>query len=499
MAQFDDVVDASADAAERDRYARSAEQFARRCFEEAGVSPADAPLYATRQAVEDLEVFRRWHGVQQLALYGESYGTQFQQAYAAAHPGRVRSLVLDGVVDPRTPIHVFVAESARAYSDVLAGTLQGCDAEPVCADDAAGSSLDGYDRLAAELTGQPRSYDYPLPGGRTEERELTIEELEAAAATSMSTPVDRLRLQRALNAAVEGDELPLARLAAAAAGADPNTGEVLPDPSFSSALFWAVECQDFPFLPPGRSPRDELDVWLDGAAGMGVADLRLDDVYYGDLPCLFWPRSDATEPAPPPPADPPYPVLLLSADTDPNTPLANAVRVHERDPDSALVVVRGGPHVTLGWGYACVDEAVTGLLASDRLPDRPDTSCTGDAGAYEPLPPNTAAGYQDPYDTAYLVLTELLGPSFDTWSATEPLTLGCPEGGTAEYALDMGGTVQVELDGCAWTPEVPVDGTVTVGDSGYGDATLAVQLPFAELEMSADGAVEGTFRGEPVD
>jgi pimeloyl-ACP methyl ester carboxylesterase len=119
---FADAVDVSADERERSRYARAADRFARTCFAEAGVPRTDAPLFATRQAVEDLEVFRRWYGAEQLTLYGESYGTQYQQAYAAAHPDRVAAMVLDGVVDPQTPIRSFAAESARAYSDVLART-----------------------------------------------------------------------------------------------------------------------------------------------------------------------------------------------------------------------------------------------------------------------------------------------------------------------------------------------------------------------------------------
>ncbi|MCA0145780.1 alpha/beta fold hydrolase [Blastococcus sp. LR1] len=495
---FDAVVDASADDDERDRFARRAEEFAAECFEEAGFSPAEAPLFATRQAAEDLEIFREWYGADRLTLYGESYGTQFQQAYAAAHPDRVQSLILDGVVDPQTPIRAFAAESARAYSDVLERTLSACDADPVCADDAPGSSAAAYDELADELAEEPRSYDYPLADGGSEERELTIEELEGAAAASMSAPHQRLRFARTVNAAVEGDPLPLALLAAAGAGADPTTGEVVADPSFSPALYLAVECQDFPFVPEGSTPRDELAVWLDEAAAAGVEDLRLPDVYYGDLPCLFWPRGDAPAPAPPAPVDPAYPVLLLTADTDPNTPAANALRVHGRDPDSALVVLPGGPHVLLGWGYACVDRTVLRLLDSGRLPPRPVTTCTGAAGAaYEPLAPETADGYEDPYATASLIMTEVLGPTFESWSAQRPLTLGCPEGGSVEYTIGFSGTVAVELDGCAWTPEVPVDGTIEVTDGGFGDATATLHLPFAMLELE-DGEVDGLFRGKPI-
>jgi pimeloyl-ACP methyl ester carboxylesterase len=501
LAAFDDTIDASARARERDDYARAAERFAADCFTEADVPLSDAPLFGTAQAAEDLEVFRRWYGAEQLILYGESYGTQLQQTYAAAHPDRVRALLLDGVVDLHTPLRAFAAESARAYSDVLAATLAGCDAEPVCAGDAPGASPAAYDDLAAELADRPRRYDYPLPNGGSEERELTLAELEGAAMSSMSSPATRAQLQRALNAAARGDEVPLARLAAAGAGADPNSGETAVNPAFSDALFFAVECQDYPTVPEGSSGRAELDRWLDDGAAAGMDGLRLDDVYYGDLPCLFWPGADEPPPAPPAIADPPYPLLLLTADTDPNTPAANAERVLGRAPtDAALVVLSGGPHVLYGWGYECVDRAVTRLVTAGRLPSRQVTTCTGMFGDdYSPLPPERARDYDDARATVELLLAELLGPTFEAWPGVAPLELGCPEGGTAEYEMDLGGVVEVALDGCAWTPDVPVDGTVEVSDGGYGDASMQVTLPFAELELADDGTIRGTFRGEDLD
>ena len=56
----------------------------------------------------------------------------------------------------------------------------------------------------------------------------------------------------------------------------------------------------------------------------------------------------------------------------------------------------------------------------------------------------------------------------------------------------------MRLTDCAWTPGVPVDGTVTADDGGTGDVALAVELPFATLNMSTSGELTGTFRGEPV-
>ncbi len=58
------------------------------CLAETKAVPADLPYYSTRQAVEDLEAFRQYLGVDKIALYGESYGTQYVQTYAARTPPR---------------------------------------------------------------------------------------------------------------------------------------------------------------------------------------------------------------------------------------------------------------------------------------------------------------------------------------------------------------------------------------------------------------------------
>jgi hypothetical protein len=116
-----------------------------------------------------------------------------------------------------------------------------------------------------------------------------------------------------------------------------------------------------------------------------------------------------------------------------------------------------------------------------------------------PVPPAEPDGYEDADQTVDVILSALLAdPTLDAWSGTEPMTIGCSAGGTVRYELDWLGTMQAELTGCAWTPGVPVDGTATVDDGGMGDAALAVELPFATLNLTTDGELTGTFRGEPV-
>ena len=495
-----ETVSPSSTTAERNSFARATARFVDECFAEAGVDPADAERYSTRQAVEDLEAFRDWLGADQLILYGESYGTQYLQTYAAAHPDRIEAMVLDGVVDLRTDALSFSMQQAQAFSDVLTTVLTGCDTDTSCAADAPGSALAEYDALAARLADGPVEYDYPLPDGTTDRREFTLEDLTAAAGGSMSEVTTRMTFQQAVNAATRDNVVPLARIVLALQGGEPGGGAFVPDPAFSDALYYAVQCADYDAVPAGRTGREQLDVWLDAVDTAGTDELRLGDGVYGDLPCLFWPDGGVVPTRPEPGADPPYPLLLLSADTDPNTPVRNAEQVFARTPDAALVVLLGGPHVIFDRGESCVDGAVLGVLTAGRLPEPRRITCPGAvAEPYRPLPPTTPAGYATPEETVRAVLSAALdNPLYAGWPGPDHLVVGCDEGGTARYLIDQEWTVHVWLEDCAWTDRVPVDGYISVKDGGSGSARATLVLPFAELSAEWDGTITGTFRGEPV-
>ncbi|MDP9064990.1 MAG: alpha/beta hydrolase, partial [Pseudomonadota bacterium] len=61
----------------------------------ASLGPA-APLYSTAYAADDLDAILEALAVRRIDLYGDSYGTYFEQVFALRHPARLRSLVLDG-------------------------------------------------------------------------------------------------------------------------------------------------------------------------------------------------------------------------------------------------------------------------------------------------------------------------------------------------------------------------------------------------------------------
>lgn len=489
------------DPAQRDAVGEAARSFAEGCVAESGVTVEDLPYYATTQAVEDLEAIRQYLEVDQIVLYGESYGTQYAQTYAAAHPDRVSMLVLDGVVDLTVDVLDYYAEGARAHDDALESVLDACSAEEVCAQDANGDALAAYDALAASLAEAPIEYDFPMADGTAERRTFGAGDLDLAVSGTIGSLGDRQLLQRAVAAAADGNVVPLARLAYAAVYIDPETQELFPDPGWSDAMYYAVECQDYSFLPDAGTVDERLDAWLARGAADGVDGERLGSVFYGDLPCLYWPAQPGEVARPAPITDAPFPTLVLTADTDAATPIANAMRVFSRMEDSSLVLLEGGPHVIFDWGYPCVDELVSEAIASGDPPTVRVTICEGPvADPYVAIAPDDAAGYDDPFVAASTVVDQLTANSeYAYWGGAEPLAIGCDHGGSVEYLpTDVGS--DVELTACELTDGVAISGTGTFDDV-EGTIHLDLELPDGELSYDTDGvtvSVDGTYDGEAV-
>ena len=106
-----------------------AHAFVEDCLAEAHADPDLLPYYSTRQVAEDIEAFRDYLGVDKLQLYGESYGTQLAQTYAAAHPDRIAGLFLDGAVDLSRSGMDFYQEQAKGFEEALIGTLLDCSTQ----------------------------------------------------------------------------------------------------------------------------------------------------------------------------------------------------------------------------------------------------------------------------------------------------------------------------------------------------------------------------------
>lgn len=485
-------------------FLETAETFAEDCVAEMGIAVEQLPFYGTRYAVEDLEAFRQVMGDEQFWLYGESYGTQYAQTYAAAHPEQLAGLILDGTVDLTLSGPDYYVGQATAFHDVLVDTLNTCTADELCAADFGGDALAFYDDLAAEITAAPVLVNFPLPSGGTEERPFSLSDLEYVVTSELYSEGSRLMLLRALAAAYRGDMVPLTRLLYADLYLDPETLEPIPDPTYSDAVYYTVECNDYNYYSGTPAERGEA-MMADGDALEGSLPY-LSSLFYGDIPCLFWPTvGEAERPAPLTAEN--IPTLVLGATADTATPVENGISVFGRLADGYLFTTEGGAHVVFGRGDACPDEMVTAFLVEDELPAERETVCKGVIyDPYEALSPADAAAFADPLEAMIAADTEWYYlPEYFYWDYATETAVGCRFGGTLTFAATDDGE-EYSLDNCAFAEGFALSGsgnydyaaglfslTVTVSGAQTGN------LVYTRNDEDGTYTLTGEFNGATVD
>ncbi len=414
----------------------AARTFSQACVTEMG-TPDILPYLGTQQAVEDLERFRQLMQAETFWLYGESYGTQYAQTYAAQHGVHLAGLLLDGTVDLTLDGSKFYAQQAQAFNDTLVATLHTCNDDPACTADVDGDAVAAYDYLAARLKRRPLSFRFPLPTGGLAPREFTFADLEVVAAGQMYAENDRMLFNRALAAYASRQDLtPLARLLYLSLGLDPETLAAIPDPSWSDAMYYGVECQDYAYR--GATPKDRAENYIRAGDPVEATIPRLASIFYGDLPCVYWPNAttDLTRPAPLTAKG--IPTLVLGATADPATPVGNGISVYRHLSDGYLITQQGGPHIIFGRGNECPDAIVTDFLVKGRVPAQRQTECAGVVtDEYVPLAPRSANAFDSPLDALSSAKTEITYlPEYYYWDGVEATSAGCTLGGALHFEAD---------------------------------------------------------------
>lgn len=452
-------VDAQTETPEqRAAFAEAGATFAENCVQEMGNSEL-LPYLGTEQAIEDLEYFRTLMKDDKFWLYGESYGTQYAQTYAAKYGEHLNGLILDGTVDLTLTGFEYYAQQAQAFNDTLTATLEACDADPICMEDIGGSAVEAYDALAEALETGPIPYNFPLPAGGFEERFFTLTDLEVVAAGQVYGESDRMMFNRSLASSAAYEDLtPLARLLYLNLGVDPQTLDVIPDPSFSTGIFYAVECQDYGY--PGSTPQERAENFFEAGEQVVPFIPRLGSLFYGDLPCAFWPNAADDLTRPEPFAAEGIPTLVLNAEADPATPIGNALSVYSRLENGFLIVQEGGPHVIFGYGNPCPDDIVTDFIVNGTLPEEQVTECPGViADEYVPVSPTDASEFVDLLDALSWMETEISYlPEYYYWDGFTPTQAGCALGGTLAFE-STGARYLYTFDQCAVANDFIMSGT----------------------------------------
>lgn len=320
---------------------------------------ADLRLYTTPIAMADLDDVRAALGYERINLYGTSYGTRAAMVYARAHPDRVRSLVLKGVVGPGMVLPVTFAEDVQRALELLLGD---------CAEDVACHAA--YPHLRADLdTVLARLDRGPLTAvlrdsaaQRTDTLRLSRGVVTAVIRGVLQSTSTAAQLPLMIHEAAAGDAAPLARMALLFGRA--AASEV------SRGMFFSVSCtEDAPLID-----RHEA---AERARGTALGTYWVDRFLAA---CAEWPKG--TLPADYRRFEPsPVPVLFVSGYLDDATPphhLAEALRLF---PNGRSIVVRNGSHSFAGM-RGCVDLLIAAFYEAGSAAGL-DDSCT----ARIPRPP----------------------------------------------------------------------------------------------------------------
>lgn len=315
------------------------EALTRRCLAEVSTH-ANPALYTTSAAVRDLDDVRRALGYERIDLYGVSYGTRVAQHYLRHHGGKVRAMILDGVVPPERILGPDIALDAEA---ALQQVLARCAANPSCRE-AFGDPSAHYRGLRAQLAGRQATVLLPAP--RSGERVAL-----AFGAAHLAT-VLRLATYGAEQAAI----LPLAlQEAHMHRNFVPLAAQyLLMTDALSGQMAYgmhhSVVCtEDAPWFGKAQVDRAALAATFIGTQQLdGLAAL-----------CRAWPRGvrDADLHAP---LVSDVPALLLSGSADPVTPARDGARAARGLSHSLHVVIEGMGHGQIG--APCVDRLVADFL-----------------------------------------------------------------------------------------------------------------------------------------
>lgn len=299
---------------------------------------------STVDVARDLEAIRLALGDGPLNYVGFSYGTEIGQVYASMFPASVRTMVLDGVVDPSLSFTGFLMGQIDGFDAAFDRNVQGC-ADAGVAECGVTDLAGAYDRLhdRVEVT--------PVPAG--DGRTLGPADLAVAATYVAYSPDGWRRLGPAVAEALSGDGSGLVALA----DSYHDLG--------GYGIYAGVVCSD-------SEPPDGPAAWQQFADAARIRSPRFGGSVANELlPCATWPVRPS-QPLGAITAVGAPPILVVGNKGDPATPFANAVAVAGRIRSAVLVTVDMDGHTAYGRS-TCVSGIVDRYLEQGTAP--PATTC----------------------------------------------------------------------------------------------------------------------------
>jgi pimeloyl-ACP methyl ester carboxylesterase len=351
---------------------------------------AVASAMSTTEDARDLDVLRRAVGDRRLTFYGESYGSYLGLVYANMFPGRVRALVIDGIVDPQglvgtpatasMPVLDRIGSAAASYR-ALRELLRRCQQAGLARCSFASADTPArFDALASRLRARPLRLAAPGIPAIT----YTYANLIADTESWLHDPDG----YQGLFAGLTG----LAQLTAPG-GTGPGHADLVrrfllgrpaappPAPGYDNHL----EASSATLCTDSGNAADAA-AWPAAAA---AADRRTP--YFGaqyawiTVQCArdTWTAQDPSAYRGPFNHRTAAPVLVIGNPWDPATSYDSAVKVARRLPGSRLVSSDSWGHTALGTS-ACVDNTAFGYVLNPTAPAPKITHCRGDIQPFMP-------------------------------------------------------------------------------------------------------------------
>ncbi|HEX8054650.1 MAG TPA: alpha/beta fold hydrolase [Thermoleophilaceae bacterium] len=349
---------------DRVRDIRDAAAQIRACGEKLGPT---APFYTTADTVQDIESIRAELGYEKIGLFGVSYGTKVELAYASTFPQRVSRMVLDSVVQADGP-DPLLRDSFRAVPRVLRELCRSAYCRGVTTDPVADMAA-----AVARMSGGPLTGSTYSVKGKREAASISSSTLFTLLLIGDFETALRGAIPSAVRSAALGDPAPLLRMAKLI---EPPPNPQAPELSeFSTGLWLATVCAELPFPWDPDAPESErraqaqqrsaaLDPAQFDPFDPGTA-LSWDIVEM----CQHWPV--ARRPATGDLSKVEAPVLLVNGRIDLRTPLENAERMAALLPNATVLPI---PEV----GHSVSDADPTGcagLATDDFLAGRTLVPC----------------------------------------------------------------------------------------------------------------------------
>jgi len=309
---------------------------------------ADARLYTTAIAMDDIDEVRKYLGYGAINLWGGSYGTRAALVYLKRHEDSVRTVVLDGVAPPDMRLPLYMARDGQRALDLM---IDDCAKDAAC-----GKQFphlrESVTTMFAHAAAKPHiTFTHPRTGNSIQ---ITVSQRLVASIifSALYDPTLTSLLPQLITDAANGNYGGLLALA---------FSRDLPKGAISEGMFLSVVCaEDMPRIQPDEIAREASGRFL----GTAFFDTRM-------KPCEFWPRGAVADDFYQPVVSS-KPVLIFSGQDDPVTPPSWGDHVAQYLSNSKHFIVPGSGHISLMHG--CAPELVGKFLDQANAKDL-DGSC----------------------------------------------------------------------------------------------------------------------------